>query len=194
MGIQESDLEDAGSKDLNHRANLTPIGCRLLGGQVCFQDDQREGASQFLFSRIQWALQGHPPINTANATKAWTGHFIYATYSAARRRHLPCSARSSYGLTLAPAWAGPSYGLTRLPFSAKILIMSTATEEIIRVCEALPPEKQMEVADFARFLLTQQDDERWEQLLAYPGPRPKLETFLRESAAEPDEPLDPHRL
>ena len=30
--------------------------------------------------------------------------------------------------------------------------MSTATEEIIRVCEALPPEKQTEVADFARFL------------------------------------------
>ena len=46
--------------------------------------------------------------------------------------------------------------------------MSTATEEIIRVCEALPLEKQTEVADFARFLLTQQDDERWEQLLAYP--------------------------
>jgi Protein of unknown function (DUF2281) len=71
--------------------------------------------------------------------------------------------------------------------------MSTATEEIIRVCQALPPEKQTEVADFARFLLTRQDDERWEQLLAYPGPRPKLEAFLRDSAAEPDEPLDPQR-
>ena len=53
-----------------------------------------------------------------------------------------------------------------------------------RVCEALPPEKRNEVADFARFLLTRQDDERWEQLLAYPGPRPKLEAFLRESAKE----------
>jgi hypothetical protein len=72
--------------------------------------------------------------------------------------------------------------------------MSTATEEIIRVCEALPPEKQTEVADFARFLLTQQDEERWEQLLAHPAGRPKLDAFLRESAAEPDEPLDPHRL
>jgi hypothetical protein len=72
--------------------------------------------------------------------------------------------------------------------------MSSATEEIIRVCEALPPEKRIEVADFARFLLTQQDDARWEQLLDYPGPRPKLEAFLRESAAEPDEPLDPRRL
>ena len=72
--------------------------------------------------------------------------------------------------------------------------MSNATEEIIRVCEALPPEKQTEVADFARFLLAQQGDERWEQLLAYPRPRPKLEAFLKESAAAPDEPLDPQRL
>jgi hypothetical protein len=72
--------------------------------------------------------------------------------------------------------------------------MSTATQEIIRVCEALPPEKQTEVADFARFLLAQQGDDRWEQLLAYPDPRPKLETFLRESAAEADAPLDPQRL
>jgi hypothetical protein len=44
----------------------------------------------------------HPPMNIANATKAWTGHFIYATYSAARRQHLPCSTRSSYGLTRLP--------------------------------------------------------------------------------------------
>lgn len=72
--------------------------------------------------------------------------------------------------------------------------MSTATEEIIRVCETLPPDKQAEVADFARFLLARQDDERWEQLVAYPGPRPKLDAFLRESAAEADEPLDPQRL
>jgi hypothetical protein len=74
------------------------------------------------------------------------------------------------------------------------MTMSSATEEIIRVCEALPPEKQTEVADFARFLLAQQGDERWEKLLAYPRPRPKLEAFLKESAAEPDEPLDPQRL
>jgi len=72
--------------------------------------------------------------------------------------------------------------------------MSNATKEIIRVCEALPPEKQTEVADFARFLLARQDDDRWERLLAYPDPRPKLEGFLRESAAEADEPLDPERL
>jgi hypothetical protein len=38
-------------------------------------------------------------MNIANATKAWTGHFIYVTYFAARRQHLPYSTRSSYGLT-----------------------------------------------------------------------------------------------
>ena len=72
--------------------------------------------------------------------------------------------------------------------------MSQATQEIIRVCEALPPEKQAEVADFARFLLARQDDDRWEQLLANPHARPKLDAFLRESSAEADEAFDPQRL
>ncbi|MFA6562264.1 MAG: hypothetical protein WCV00_10195 [Verrucomicrobiia bacterium] len=72
--------------------------------------------------------------------------------------------------------------------------MSRTTEEIIRVCEALPADKQSEVVDFARFLLARQDDEAWERRLAYPQSRPKLDSFLRESAAEGDEPLDPKRL
>ena len=72
--------------------------------------------------------------------------------------------------------------------------MSTTTEEIVRVCEALPPDKQTEVADFARFLLGHQADEAWEQRLAYPHPRARLDAFLRDSAAGGDEPLDPNRL
>lgn len=72
--------------------------------------------------------------------------------------------------------------------------MSSTTAELIQVCEALPPDKQAEVADFARYLLTQQADEAWEQRLANPQPRPRLDRFLRESAAEGDEPLDPSRL
>ena len=62
--------------------------------------------------------------------------------------------------------------------------MSSETQELIRICEQLPEEKRGEVADFARFLLAQQDDERWEELLESSKPRPKLEAFLRESAAE----------
>jgi hypothetical protein len=72
--------------------------------------------------------------------------------------------------------------------------MSRTTEEIIQVCEALPPDKQTEIADFARFLLAQQSDEGWEMSLAKDQPRPKLEAFLRDSAREGDEPLDPKKL
>ena len=72
--------------------------------------------------------------------------------------------------------------------------MSTETKEIIDICEALPPEKQSAVAEFARFLLSRGDDERWEKLLAHPERRPKLDAFVRESAAEPDEPMDFQRL
>ncbi len=72
--------------------------------------------------------------------------------------------------------------------------VSATTEEIVQVCQALPPEKRDEVADFARFLLARQHDEAWEQRLAYPSPRPRLDAFLRESAAEGDAPLDPTQL
>jgi hypothetical protein len=72
--------------------------------------------------------------------------------------------------------------------------MSRTTEEIIQVCEALPPDKQTELVDFARFLLSRQEDEAWERSVAYPSRRPKLESFLQDAAKEGDEPLDPKRL
>jgi hypothetical protein len=62
--------------------------------------------------------------------------------------------------------------------------------EIAELCDALPPDKREEVADFARFLLARQEDERWEAILAAGKPRPRLDAFLRESAAEADEALD----
>jgi len=74
------------------------------------------------------------------------------------------------------------------------IAMSSTTEEIIQVCEALPPDKRLEVADFARFLLARQDDEAWERRLAFPQARPRLDAFLRDASAEGDEPLDPSRL
>ncbi|HEY1718076.1 MAG TPA: hypothetical protein VGH42_07245 [Verrucomicrobiae bacterium] len=70
----------------------------------------------------------------------------------------------------------------------------SAVQEIVQVCEVLPEDKQAELADFARFLLARQDDEAWERRLASPQSRPRLDAFLRESAAEGDSPLDPNRL
>jgi hypothetical protein len=69
-----------------------------------------------------------------------------------------------------------------------------STSDIAELCEALPPEKREEVADFARFLLERQNDARWEDLLDDPRPRPALDAFLRESAVQDSEPLDRRRL
>ncbi len=72
--------------------------------------------------------------------------------------------------------------------------MSTATLELVRLCEALPEAKQTEVTDFARFLFEREADEKWEAIVAGGEPRAKFEAFLREAASEPAEPLDPNRL
>ncbi len=69
-----------------------------------------------------------------------------------------------------------------------------STLEIAALCESLPPEKRDEVADFARFLLSRQQDERWESIVANQSSRPRLDAFVRESAVEGDELLDLRRL
>ena len=48
--------------------------------------------------------------------------------------------------------------------------------------------------DERRFLLAREGDERWEQIIASPQRRPKLDAFLKESAEETAEPLDPDQL
>ncbi len=72
--------------------------------------------------------------------------------------------------------------------------MSTETRELIEICKLLPEAKRIEVADFARFLLARQGDERWEQIVADPKPRPKLDAFLDQSKVEGSEPMDLGRL
>ena len=72
--------------------------------------------------------------------------------------------------------------------------MSTQTEELIRICEALPDDKRTEVADFAQFLLDRQGDARWERIIADPRPLPKLEAFIEHAVREGSEPLDLDRL
>lgn len=56
--------------------------------------------------------------------------------------------------------------------------MSDTTAEIIAACEALPPSKQAEVASFAKFLLAQADEARWEEIVNDPQPRPKFKAFI----------------
>jgi hypothetical protein len=65
----------------------------------------------------------------------------------------------------------------------------------------LPLEKQSAVLDFVLFMKQRvgaqsddNDDAAWERIIEDPTPRPKLEAFLREAAAEGEEPLDMHRL
>lgn len=72
--------------------------------------------------------------------------------------------------------------------------MSSATLELVRICEELPEAKQTEVADFARFLLEREADEKWEAIESESQPRAKFEAFLRESGAEEAKPLDASRL
>lgn len=72
--------------------------------------------------------------------------------------------------------------------------MSSATLELVRICEELPEAKQTEVADFARFLLEREADEKWEAIESESQPRSKFEAFLRESGAEEAKPLDASRL
>jgi hypothetical protein len=69
-----------------------------------------------------------------------------------------------------------------------------STGELVALCEALPPEKREEVADFARFLLSRQSDERWEAILDDPRGYPKLEAFLDETSRETEEEFDHNRL
>jgi hypothetical protein len=73
--------------------------------------------------------------------------------------------------------------------------MSGEIQELIQICEQLPAAKRAKVTDFARFLLAREGDERWEQVIASPAPRPKLDAFLKRSKRElAAEPLDPDRL
>ncbi|MEX0777869.1 MAG: DUF2281 domain-containing protein [Phycisphaeraceae bacterium] len=72
--------------------------------------------------------------------------------------------------------------------------MSTQTQELVRLCEALPDHERAEVADFARFLLAKHDDDAWERKIADPRGRPKLDEFVRAAMAEGSEPLDVDKL
>jgi hypothetical protein len=86
-------------------------------------------------------------------------------------------------------------GSFRLEFNRfPIIIQLMSVSEIAELCEALPLDKRDEVADFARFLLSRQQEERWEALIGDVRSRPRLDAFLHDSAEEGDEALDLCRL
>jgi hypothetical protein len=71
--------------------------------------------------------------------------------------------------------------------------LTVSASEIIQELPKLSDAERQAVLDKLREL-ARLDDERWEELLNDPKPRPKLEAFLRESATEEEAPLDPSRL
>ena len=75
--------------------------------------------------------------------------------------------------------------------------MSTLTQEIVEICEALPEENVAEVVKFARALQQTGEtpvDAAWERIIAA-APRPRLDEFMRLAFADgAEEPLDPQRL
>ena len=72
--------------------------------------------------------------------------------------------------------------------------MAMSSLEIVELCDALTPEKRAEVADFARFLLSREENQHWERIIDDPSPHPRLEAFLRESSTETDEVFNLQRL
>jgi hypothetical protein len=70
---------------------------------------------------------------------------------------------------------------------------AVSASEIIKELPKLSEAERRAVLNKLREL-SQLDDERWDELLNDPKPRPKLEAFLRESAAEGESPLDLNRL
>lgn len=69
-----------------------------------------------------------------------------------------------------------------------------STQELISICEQLPEDQRVEVADFARFLLAKREDEAWERTISDPHPRPKFDEFVRMALTEGSDPLDVDKL
>ena len=65
--------------------------------------------------------------------------------------------------------------------------------EIIEQLPKLSPAERQAILDKMREL-AQVDDDRWEQIINEPMPRPKLKAFIEQATAEGSEPLDLNRM
>lgn len=81
---------------------------------------------------------------------------------------------------------------------------SISPPRIAEETASLPPDKQSAILDFVLFVkqraaqspapVEEDGDAAWERIINDPGPRPKLEAFMKACAAEGDEPLDLNRM
>ena len=88
------------------------------------------------------------------------------------------------------AWYSNKKSLAKKSLNNSFIIMSAEAIEFIKIFEALPLEKKVEVTDFARFLYEKSEDERWEKIISDDKPRTKLEEFAQASEQEESELLD----
>lgn len=68
-----------------------------------------------------------------------------------------------------------------------------SASEIINELPKLNAAERQAVLDKLREL-AQVDDERWEEIINDPNPRPKLRAFIEKATAEGSEPLDLNRM
>jgi len=68
-----------------------------------------------------------------------------------------------------------------------------STSEIINELPKLTEAERQAILDKLREL-AQVDDDRWEQIINEPMPRPKLKAFIERATAEGSEPLDLNRM
>jgi hypothetical protein len=68
-----------------------------------------------------------------------------------------------------------------------------SASEIIKELPNLTETERQAVLDKLREL-AQLDDDRWEEIINEPTPRPKLRTFIEQATAEGSEPLDLNRM
>jgi hypothetical protein len=70
---------------------------------------------------------------------------------------------------------------------------SMSAADIIKALPKLSEEDRQAILEKLREL-SQMDDDRWEQIINEPAPRPKLQAFIEQATAEGSEPLDLGRM
>jgi hypothetical protein len=95
--------------------------------------------------------------------------------------HLTRSARSPLPKVHADKWSRPDH------------TGDVSASEIINELPKLTEAERQAILDKLREL-AQVDDDRWEQIINEPMPRPKLKAFIEQATAEGNEPLDLNRM